>query len=126
MATKSAMSVAKRSLDKAVNYGKEEYEHLENRFKRAQEKYEKAVAKLKKLPKPLFVDWPIERDESPTVVSFQPFLSNLEDRMRNHEILYMFSGSGAGRVGMVGASILTRIYGVPAHAALERIQRYHD
>jgi hypothetical protein len=125
-ATRTAMNVAKLSVDRANNYGEEEFAHLENRWKRAKEKYEQALAKLKKLPTPLFLDWPIERDEAPDIHSLLPFLQDLEDRMRNHEIIYMFSGSGAGRVGTIGASILTRIYGVPGHEALERIQRYHD
>jgi len=52
--------------------------------------------------------------------------TNIEERLRKGEKMYIFSRLGHGRVGLVGACLLGRIYGCKAEEALFRVQMYHD
>lgn len=51
---------------------------------------------------------------------------DVERRLRNGEKIYLFSRLGHGRVGLVGACLLSRIYGCKTEEALFRVQMYHD
>ena len=51
---------------------------------------------------------------------------DIEARLRAGEKIYLFSRLGHGRVGLVGACLLGRIYGCKAEEALFRVQMYHD
>ena len=54
------------------------------------------------------------------------FCENIEKRLREGEKFYIFDRLGHGRVGILGAILLGRIYGCTAEEALFRIQMYHD
>ena len=62
-------------------------------------------------------------DDVERIVSF---CEGIEQRLRDGERVYLFDRLGHGRVGLLGAIILGRIYGCTAEEALFRVQMYHD
>ncbi|GMH94133.1 hypothetical protein TrST_g4019 [Triparma strigata] len=51
---------------------------------------------------------------------------SIEQRLRDGERIFIFDRLGHGRVGLLGAILLGRIYGCTAEEALFRVQMYHD
>ncbi|CAN0312353.1 unnamed protein product [Ectocarpus sp. 6 AP-2014] len=78
-------------------------------------------------PAELHVAWePLPEDEAPSVESVVELAVRLEDRLRKGEKLCLWSPRGHGRVGLVGAVLLGRLYGFTAEDALLRVQVCHD
>ncbi|CAM9250159.1 unnamed protein product [Ectocarpus sp. 4 AP-2014] len=78
-------------------------------------------------PAELHVAWePLPEDEAPSVEAVVELAVRLEDRLRKGEKLCLWSPRGHGRVGLVGAVLLGRLYGFTAEDALLRVQVCHD
>ncbi|KAJ0410270.1 hypothetical protein P43SY_002602 [Pythium insidiosum] len=103
-------------------------ETLNNKIALAQQNSRKAQETLATLSAPLaFVHFPIPKDGVPSSRdALTSFVVDLEDRLRRHERLYLFSMQAHGRTGFIAALLLGRLYGLPALDALERVQRLHD
>jgi hypothetical protein len=118
------------------------YVETDSRYKEAMLKYHEAVAKqglaIKHLEKAkadlnhfakefVFERFPIKEgcscSDNDSLVSF---CENIEQRLRDGERIYIFDRLGHGRVGLLGAILLGRIYGCTAEEALFRVQMYHD
>ncbi|CAN0258434.1 unnamed protein product, partial [Scytosiphon promiscuus] len=78
-------------------------------------------------PQELRVTWePLTEDEAPSVDAVVETAVRLEDRLRAGEKLCLWSPRGHGRIGLVGAVLLGRLYGCTAEDALLRVQVCHD
>ncbi|CAM9942762.1 unnamed protein product, partial [Pylaiella littoralis] len=78
-------------------------------------------------PSELKVAWePLPEDEAPGVDGVVELALRLENRLRTGEKLCLWSPRGHGRVGLVGAVLLGRLYGCTAEDALIRVQVCHD
>ncbi|CAM9402642.1 unnamed protein product [Hapterophycus canaliculatus] len=78
-------------------------------------------------PQELTIAWePLPEDEAPSVDAVVEVASRLEDRLRAGEKLCLWSPRGHGRIGLVGAVLLGRLYGCTAEDALLRAQVCHD
>ena len=89
---------------------------------------EKAKADLAHFAKEfVFERFPVKEDcacdDIDTIVAF---CEKIEQRLRDGERIYIFDRLGHGRVGLLGAILLGRIYGCTAEEALFRVQMYHD
>ena len=77
--------------------------------------------------KPLnFIDFPIPRDGVRSMDETLALLEQLEIQLRAGERVYIYSQHGHGRVGLVAASLLGRLYGLSATEALRYTQICHD
>lgn len=69
---------------------------------------------------------PILRNTAGTPELIESYAQQIEERLRNNENVYIFSSDGHGRVGMMAAILLARLYGITSRESLTRIQRCHD
>ena len=56
----------------------------------------------------------------------EKLLEDLEARLRSGQNVYLHCWGGRGRAGTVGATLLHRLYDLPAQECLERVQRAYD
>jgi len=73
-----------------------------------------------------FMHKPLDDLSAPGLDWLVGLVSNLEERVRNGEVLYLHCWGGRGRSAMVAACLLTRLYGLPAEEALQRVQLGYD
>ncbi|CAM9648104.1 unnamed protein product [Ascophyllum nodosum] len=78
-------------------------------------------------PKDVNVAWEgLPQGYAPRVADVIDLVVRLEDRLKTGEKICLWSPRGHGRVGMVGAVLLGRLYGCSAEEALLRVQVCHD
>ena len=97
------------------------------RIKLAKQKAVAAKVKIDRFPKSF--DWlrvPLPSTGAPTVNEILPHLWELERRLGEGQNIFLYSREGHGRVGMVGAMLVGRLYGFKPFDALTRIQQSHD
>lgn len=97
------------------------------RIKQAKQKAITARAQIDRFPKAF--DWiriPLPAASAPTLNEMLPQLWELERRLGEGQNLFLYSREGHGRVGMVGAMLVGRLYGFKPLEALTRIQQSHD
>jgi len=127
----AAVEKAKARVKRArqEKYGREQLEALEEAHRLRRKELEKSQQQFSNIPEKLVhLNFPLPRYRS-TQDGDERVLSvckNLELRLRNGERLFIFSQSGSGRVGIIAALLLGRLYNLTPHDALHRVQRLHD
>ena len=97
------------------------------RLNLATETIMKYKQQLKKLPTSHFYTrFGLEKEINPSMNELMAILWDLEKRMADGHNLYIYSREGHGRVGLVCACLLGRLYGISPHEALFRIQNSHE
>jgi len=99
----------------------------QGRIKLAKNKAAQARAQMEKFPKSY--EWlriPFKANEAPTLNDILPILWDLEARLAKGGNLFLYSGDGHGRVGMVAGCLVGRLYGFRPAETLTRIQQSHD
>lgn len=66
--------------------------------------------------------WPIADLHAPPFGEALPFVDDLVERLRRHEVLLVHCAAGMGRAGTIAASVLVRL-GVPHDEALAVVRR---
>lgn len=97
------------------------------KMKMAQDAVKKATNQLKLIPKDFcFLRIPLPVDAVPTVNEILPVLWELEQRLAQGDNIFLYSREGHGRVGLIAAALLGRLYGLTSMEALYRVQACHD
>lgn len=91
------------------------------------EDVETSQTELDKVAKKVMWDnYPLIHNEAPLYEKIIPILWDIEQRLFNGEVLYLYSKEGKGRTGMICALVMGRIYGLSATETLLRMQTYFD
>ena len=81
--------------------------------------------------KPEFIRKPLPAPTPTASIVYDPetlldICKTIEDRLRRKQRIYIFSGDGHGRAGVIAACIFARLHGLTGHDALSRVQRTFD
>ncbi|KAF0685143.1 Aste57867_22914 [Aphanomyces stellatus] len=128
-AAEKYVAMAAKTLDQLTQRGDDDAFVLDLAAKKktlSENNYQQALANLNRLRPLSFLHLPIPHNCALTDSDLRRHLHDLEARLRAGENLYIFSGEGRGRAGLVGALLLGRLYGLTPQQALERQQRCHD
>jgi hypothetical protein len=99
----------------------------QGRIKLAKNKAAQARAQIDKFPKSYaWLRFPFKANEAPSLNDMLPILWDLEARLAAGGNLFLYSGDGHGRVGMVAGCLVGRLYGFKPTETLTRIQQSHD
>ena len=100
---------------------------IKSRINTAQMAIDKSKREQKMVPEKVdFLRFPIKDDAVPSIHNFLLYLWEIENRIAHGQIVFIYSKEGHGRVGLVAASLIGRLYGLPHHEALFRVQNSHD
>lgn len=97
------------------------------RIKRAEDQLMRANKQMLKLPS--VSDWirlPLNTRTIISVHEMLPLIWTIEKRLADGENVYIYSLEGHGRIGLIGAILLGRLYGLTPFDALYRVQAAHD
>lgn len=98
------------------------------RIQVASDNMRKAKSQIKNLATQ--VDWlriPLKRDGTGMSINqIMPYIWQVEDLMRQGRKIYIYSGDGHGRAGLISGILLGRLYNLHSYEALYRVQASHD
>lgn len=97
------------------------------RIRLAAEAISKAKQQVSNLAK--HVDWKrmvVTKEYTPGINTLLPQLWELEQYIASGRRIYMYSGDGHGRVGMMAGMLIGRLYGLHHYETTYRIQAIHD
>lgn len=106
---------------------KREKNRCRARIAKAEETIRRTSLQLEKIPaKCEWTRHTLPVDAVPTIHEILPIIWSLEKSMSEGHCLYLYSKEGHGRIGMIAAILLGRLYGLNTTETLYRIQSAHD
>lgn len=133
---RTTLSEQTEKLRNIPSFSKEDPRHLKAkrekircraRIAKAEETIKKTQTQLEKIPAQC--EWTrhtLAVDSVPTIHEVLPILWTLEKAMAEGHCLYLYSKEGHGRIGMIAAMLLGRLYGLTTTETLYRVQSAHD
>lgn len=133
---KTVISENEDKLRKIPIFSKEDPRYLKSkrervrcgaRIQRAKETMNRTTQQLSRIRESCeWMKCQLSPDSVPSIHDFLPTLWKLEKLLADGNCIYIYSNEGHGRVGMLAACLLGRLYGLSTYEALYRVQASHD